>query len=70
MGSKKALELELDERVRQIIDEEFADYERYLPGMQDVKQYQRKRKEYWEKVSTRIKESVENGRADEPAVSV
>ncbi|MBQ3446701.1 MAG: hypothetical protein IJG37_03545 [Synergistaceae bacterium] len=68
MAVKKALEL--DAKVKQIIDEEFSDFEKYLPTLQDVRQYQRKRKEYWEKVSTRIKESAENGRADEPAVGV
>ena len=67
MATKRGLEL--DERVRQIIDEEFADYERYLPNIQDVAQYRRKRKEYWDKVSARIKEDYSNGRTDESAIT-
>lgn len=64
MAVKKALEL--DARVKQIIDEEFADFEKYMPTLQDTRMYQRKRKEYWEKVSARIKESNENnGRTDD-----
>lgn len=68
MAVKKALEL--DARVKQIIDEEFADFEKYMPSLQDLRMYQRKRKEYWEKVSARIKESNDNnGRADDTAVN-
>ena len=64
MASKKALEL--DERLRKLIDDEFARYEKYLPSIQDVQQYQRKRKEYWENISARLKEEAEiNGRADD-----
>ena len=64
MASKKALEL--DERLRKLIDEEFARYEKYLPSIQDVQQYQRKRKEYWENISARLKEeALINGRADD-----
>ncbi|MBQ4430300.1 MAG: hypothetical protein II877_02265 [Synergistaceae bacterium] len=64
MASKKALEL--DERLRKLIDEEFARYEKYLPSIQDVQQYQRKRKEYWENISARLKEeALMNGRADD-----
>ena len=60
--------LELDAKVQQIIDEEFADFEKYMPTLQDIRMYQRKRKEYWEKISARIKESNENnGRADDSA---
>lgn len=68
MASKRALEL--DERVQQIIDEEFADFGRYLPCAQDVNVYERKRKEYWEKVRARINEGDNNGRTDDSAVSV
>ena len=58
--------LELDAKVQQIIDEEFSDFEKYMPTLQDVRMYQRKRKEYWENISARIKESSENnGRTDE-----
>ena len=64
MASKKALEL--DERVRKLIDEEFSEYERYLPSIQDRAQYQRKRKEYWDNISARLKEdALINGRADD-----
>lgn len=64
MASKKALEL--DERLRKLIDDEFARYEKYLPSIQDVQQYQRKRKEYWENISARLKEeALMNGRADD-----
>ena len=64
MASKKALEL--DERLRKLIDEEFARYEKYLPSIQDVQQYQRKRKEYWENISARLKEeALMNGRTDD-----
>lgn len=63
--------LELDARVKQIIDEEFADFEKYMPTLQDVRMYQRKRKEYWEKAILRIKEErvTDNGRTDETAGS-
>ena len=64
MASKKALEL--DERVRKLIDDEFAEYEKYLPSIQDVHQYRRKRKEYWDNISARLKEeAIINGRADD-----
>ena len=64
MASKKALEL--DERLRKLIDDEFARYEKYLPSIQDVQQYQRKRKEYWENISARLKEeALMNGRSDD-----
>lgn len=64
MATKKALEL--DERVRKLIDEEFSEYEKYLPSIQDRAQYQRKRKEYWDNISARLKEdALINGRADD-----
>ncbi len=63
MASKKALEL--DERVRKLIDDEFSEYEKYLPSIQDIAQYRRKRTEYWDNISARLKEDAEiNGRAD------
>ena len=68
MGSKRGLEL--DERVRQMIDDEFADYERYLPNVQDIAQYRRKRKEYWEKISAKVKEDMSNGRADDATAGI
>ena len=64
MASKKALEL--DERVRKLIDDEFAEYEKYLPSIQDIHQYRRKRKEYWDNISARLKEdALINGRTDD-----
>ena len=64
MASKKALEL--DERVRTLIDEEFSEYEKYLPSIQDIYQYRRKRKEYWDNISARLKEeALINGRTDD-----
>ncbi len=64
MASKKALEL--DERVRTLIDEEFSEYEKYLPSIQDIHQYRRKRKEYWDNISARLKEeALMNGRTDD-----
>ena len=66
MASKKALEL--DERLRKLIDEKFSDFEKYLPGPQAVNVYRRKRKEYWESISAKLKEEAEiNGRTDNPA---
>ena len=56
MASKKALEL--DARLQQIIDEQFGDYEQYLSSVQDVQQYRRKRKEYWEKINARLREEA------------
>ena len=63
MASKK--NFELDARVIQIIDEEFAEYEKYLPTIQDIAQYRRKRKEYWTKVNARIREELNDGRTDD-----
>lgn len=64
-ASKKTIEL--DARVQKIIDEEFSDYEKYLATPQDVKQYQRKRASYWEKIIARVKEELNDGRADDNA---
>lgn len=64
MATKKALEL--DERVKKLIDETFSEFERYLPGPQAVNVYRRKRKEYWDKITARItEEALRNGRADD-----
>ena len=57
--------MELDAKLQAVVDEEFAEFERYLPTPQDVAMYRRKRKEYWEKVATKFKEDVNtDGRAD------
>ena len=57
--------LELDAKVQQIIDEEFADFEKYLATLQEKRMYQRKRKEYWENVNMKLEEINGNGRTDE-----
>ena len=64
MAAKK---LELDVRVLQIIDEEFSEFEKYLPSKQDVAMYRRKRNEYWGKVNARLREEGEmnDGRTDD-----
>ncbi len=64
MASKKALEL--DERLRKLIDDEFSEFEKYLPSPQDVNVYRRKRKEYWDKIAAKLaEEALRNGRADD-----
>lgn len=64
MANKRGYEL--DARVQKVIDETFADFEKYLPCSQDVHVYRRKRKEYWEKVSAKLaEEALRNGRADD-----
>ena len=57
--------VELDARVQAIIEEEFADFGKYLPTPQDKQMYNRKRKEYWDRVSARIREELNDGRADD-----
>ena len=57
--------LELDARMQKVIDEEFADYEKYLGTPQDVAMYRRKRKEYWTKITARLKEGTTDGRTDD-----
>ncbi len=64
MATKKITDI--DPRLKAIIDEEFADFEKFLPSIQDVKVYQRKRKEYWDKIAARLKEEIiSDGRADD-----
>ena len=63
MATKKAIEL--DARIQKIIDEEFSDFEKFLPSLQDVKMYQRKRASYWEKINARVKEELNDGRTDD-----
>ena len=43
--------LELDARMQKVIDETFADFEKYLPSPQDIAMYRRKRQEYWEELA-------------------
>lgn len=67
MATKKPLEL--DARLQKLIDDEFAEFEKYLPTLQDVNVYRRKRKEYWERIIARItEEGLLNGRTDNVAV--
>lgn len=47
---------ELDSRVITVIQEEYADFARYLPTPQDRAMFGRKVKEYWEKINARLKE--------------
>ena len=55
----------LDAKLQAVVDEEFAEFERYLPTPQDVAMYRRKRKEDWEKIATKLKEEANtDGRAD------
>lgn len=66
MAGKK--NLELDARLQKIIDDEFAKYEKYIPNIQDVNVYRRKRKEFWDNISALIKEvNALNGRTDDTA---
>lgn len=64
--------LELFEIWERVADEEFSDFEKYVPTLQDVRMYQRKRKEYWENTNTRVNEiikerAINNGRINETA---
>ena len=69
MATKKVTEI--DPRLKAIIDEEFADFETFFPSIQDVKVYQRKRKEYWDKIAARLKEEViSDGRTDDTAAGI
>ncbi len=57
--------IELDGKFQAITDEEFAEFEKYLPTPQDVAMYRRKRKEYWGKIVARLKEDTNtDGRPD------
>ena len=66
MASNKK-SLELDARIQAVVDEEFSDFEKYLPTPQDKALYKRKRKEYWGKISARLKEESSDGRTDDTA---
>ena len=58
--------MELDTKLQAVVDGEFAEFERYLPTPQDVAMYRRKRKEYWDNISARLKEeALMNGRTDD-----
>ena len=63
MAAKKGMEL--DTKLQAVVDGEFAEFERYLLTPQDVAMYRRKRKEYWEKIATKLKEEANtDGRTD------
>ena len=47
---------ELDSRIIAVIQEEYADFAKYLPTPQDRALYARKCKEYWDKITARLKE--------------
>ena len=59
MAGKK---VELDTRVEKIIREEYADFEKYFATPQERAMYQRKQKEYWDRINARIKEELNDGR--------
>ena len=65
MASKKPIEL--DARLEAIAKEEYSDFEIYLPSLQMKKLYQRKQKEYWDKIRARLKEGAIDGRTDDTA---
>lgn len=65
MANKRGYEL--DTRVQKVIDDVFADFEVYLPCIQDVQMYRRKRLEYWDKIIVRLREEITDGRPDNPA---
>ena len=54
--------IELDARIEAVVREEYADFEKYLPMLQEKKLYQRKQNEYWDKIRARLKEEIVNGR--------
>ena len=60
--TKKELGLELEK----LIDETFAEFEKYLPSPQDVAVYRRKRKEYMDKITAALREgrATDDGRTD------
>lgn len=53
-GNKKGIEL--DERIIAVIQEEYAEFAKYLPTPQDRAMYFRKIKEYWDKITARLRE--------------
>lgn len=62
MATKKGIDL--DVRIEAIVKEEYADFEKYLPSIQDRRMYQRKQTEYWDKIRARLKEVSTDGRTD------
>lgn len=64
MANKK-LSDDLVAKIEAIVREEYADYEQYFPSNQEKWQYQRKQKDYGERIRMRIKEELSDGRAAE-----
>ena len=54
--------IELDARIEAVVREEYADFEKYLPMLQEKMMYRRKQNEYWDKIKARLKEELVNGR--------
>ena len=58
----------LDARVKNVVNDFYADYAKYLPSKQDVKMYERQIKNYWDIIEAGIKSMKEgytdNGRAE------
>lgn len=47
---------ELDSRIVAVIQEEYSDFAKYLPTPQDRAMFGRKVKEYWDKITARLRE--------------
>ena len=67
MATKKPVEL--DARIVKIAKEEYADFEKYLPTIQDKAMFRRKQEEYWDKISARVREELSDGRTADDAVN-
>ena len=67
MANKRGYEL--DARVQKVIDEVFAEFEKFLHSKQDVEVYRRRRIEYLDKIAVRLREEITDGRTDNPAVN-
>ena len=59
MAGKK---MELDARIEKIVREEYSDFGKYLATPQDRAMYERKQKEYWDRINARVKEELNDGR--------
>lgn len=59
---------EVDARLLKIVKEVYADFKRYLPMPQDKHVFERKQREYENKIIARMKEEMSDGRtADDTA---
>ena len=59
MANKKGITL--DARVEAIVKEEYADFKQYLGSIQERAMFDRKQKEYWDKINARLKEAEIDG---------